>query len=131
VRTDLAANLLAALTAFAAGWAARFVLHYFRRRRPAGRVWRNPQRVKFSVVVADGPVDRYGNTSVHPAEFAAATELSSFLAQSLRADAARVSVSAAFPIGPALEQNLIVIGGPIQRRPKPRAERGSGVGHSV
>lgn len=111
--TDLAINLLAALIAFCTGFAVRALVHHFRSRRPAGRVWRNPRRASFSVVVADGPIDRYGNTSVHPAEFAAATEICSFLARAFRVPAPKVSVSNDFPIGPALEEDLIVIGGPI------------------
>ena len=113
---DLAINLLAALIAFVVGWMSRALYKYSRAVRPAARVWRVPNRGDFSIVVADGPLSDAKRPTIHPAEFAAATELSGYLTQTLRISVTRVRPSVNFPLDEALEGNLILIGGPVYNR---------------
>ncbi|MEU4392747.1 hypothetical protein [Kribbella sp. NPDC023855] len=113
---DLAINLLAAVIAFVAGWTLRTLYKYLRDVRPAVRMWRAAAGGDFSIVVADGPLSEKNRPTIHPAEFAAATELSGYLAQSLRINVTRVRASINFPLDEALEGNLILIGGPIHNQ---------------
>jgi hypothetical protein len=84
--------------------------------RPAARVWQAPNKGQFSIVVADGPLNEAKRPTIHPAEFAAATEVSGFLAQTLRVSVTRVRASVNFPMDESLEGNLILIGGPVYNR---------------
>ncbi|WP_433003694.1 hypothetical protein [Kribbella sp. CA-294648] len=113
---DLAINLLAAVIAFVAGWTLRALYKYVRDIRPAVRMWRAAAGSDFSIVVADGPLSEKNRPTIHPAEFAAATELSGYLAHSLRINVTRVRASINFPLDEALEGNLILIGGPIHNQ---------------
>jgi hypothetical protein len=109
---DLAINLLVALIAFVSEVALRHIIEFRRLKRPAGRVW----RVKSStvqVVVADGPLSSYGFPTIHPAEFAAATEISMFLQHGLNTSVGRVCSASAFPANDLLEETLVIIGGPV------------------
>lgn len=110
---DLGINLLAAIIAFSAGVASRALFRYLSSTRPASKVWRPPRHISWSVVVADGPLNAYGQPTVHPAEFAAATEIMSFLGRTFRAGTPHVSIANGYPLDAALERSLVVIGGPI------------------
>jgi hypothetical protein len=116
MREDLAINLLAALIAFVAGRTLRALYKYVRDVRPTVRMWRAGDRGDFSIAVADGPLSEQKRPTIHPAKFAAATELSGYLAQSLRINVTRVRASVNFPLDEALEGNLSLIGGPIHKR---------------
>jgi hypothetical protein len=116
VTSDLAINLLAALIAFVVGWMSRALYKYSRAVRPAARVWHAGNGGDYSIVVADGPLSETQHPTIHPAEFAAATELSGYLAQTLRISVSRVRASVDFPLDEALEGNLILIGGPLYNR---------------
>lgn len=115
---DLAINLLAALIAFVVGWVSRVLYKYVRDVRPAARLWRTGDSSDFSIVVADGPPSATSpdRPTIHPAEFAAATQLSGYLAKSLRINVTQVRVAKSFPVSEGIESNLIVIGGPIHNR---------------
>src|SRR5690348_16910141 len=113
--SDLLVNLLAALIAFSVGWLSRGAARVYGIRRPAAKVWRLPHRSAVSIVVADVQHNGEGPRNVaamHPAEFAAATEISAFLSKQFGCAVDAVCTSAQFQAD-SLGGNLIVIGGPI------------------
>lgn len=114
---DLLVNLVAATIAFCAGVLARSLGKQRRRRRPAARVWQLNSHLPTSIVTGEGPlidILEYKTPAVWPTAYAAATEISLYLAQTLGVRVDRVCTSNNFPRDKALEGNLIVIGGPVR-----------------
>jgi len=115
---DLAVNLLAALIGVTAGWLTREATRACFSRRPASKVWGLPRGATANIVVTDVSTPSEGARSIamlHPAEFAAATELSYFLSSSLSCHVKKVYTSRSFPDS-ALDENLVVIGGPVNNQ---------------
>jgi hypothetical protein len=115
---DLAINLLAALIGITTGWLTRGATRACFSRRPASKVWGLPRGTTANVIVTDVSPPSAGARSiamVHPAEFAAATELSYFLSSSLLCHVKKVYTSDSFPDS-VLDENLVVIGGPVNNR---------------
>ncbi|MEU7863286.1 hypothetical protein [Nonomuraea sp. NPDC049141] len=114
---DLAINLAASFIAFLAGWFFRTSVKRRRELRPASRVWKLNPSLPTSIVTGDGPVidvTDYMTQTVWPAEYAAATEVSLYLARVFGCRMDRICTAERFPKDKALEGNLIVIGGPVR-----------------
>lgn len=112
---DIIANLVSTLIAFSFGWSAQRWMRRTAFRRPSRKIWRIDQKRDTHIITADGPMidhDEY-TTVVYPVEYAAASEISSYLSRYLGLNIRDICVSRDFPRNHALEDNLIIIGGPI------------------
>ncbi|MGX9890017.1 hypothetical protein [Streptomyces sp. NPDC002276] len=109
---ELSINLASSLLAFAAGWLVRNLVHYYRTRKPAARLWRLDLKKKTVIVVGEsrGGSPRYAK--IPEPDALAAMNLRQFLAQDLRVHTATIVRAGAFDMAADAEVNLVVIGGP-------------------
>lgn len=112
---DLATNILASLCWVLLGVGGKFAFDWVKDTRPAARVWRLPRRASVSIVAADRPPAGGGLpvALVHPAEFAAATEIIESITRQFQCHVGRVSTASQFPKDRLVDSHLVVIGGPI------------------
>ncbi|MET8096555.1 hypothetical protein ABZV29_08775 [Streptomyces sp. NPDC005236] len=116
MRQDLAVNLVASLLAFGVGWLGRALVHYYRTRIPAARVWRldRGRRVVMVVGESGGPSSAY--PKIPETDALAAMNLRQFLSQDLGLHEAATVRAGAFAMAADAEENLVVIGGPVHNR---------------
>ncbi|MET8860857.1 hypothetical protein [Streptomyces sp. NPDC004579] len=113
MRQDLVVNLAASLLAFGVGWLGRALVHYYRTRMPAARVWRldRGRRVVMVVGESGGPTSAY--PKIPETDALAAMNLRQFLSQDLGLHEAATVRARAFAMASDAEENLVVIGGPV------------------
>ncbi|MGW3669436.1 hypothetical protein [Streptomyces sp. NPDC005141] len=112
MRQDLTVNLVASLLAFAVGWLGRALVHYYRTRMPAARVWRLDRDRRVVMVVGESGGASSAYPKIHEADALAAMNLRQFLSQDLRLHEAATVRARAFAMASDAEENLVVIGGP-------------------
>ena len=113
---DLATNILASLCWVLLGVGGKFAFDWVKDTRPAARVWRLPRRASVAIVAADRPPAGGAGRPValvHPAEFAAATEITESISRQFQCHVGRVSTASQFPQDRLVDSHLVVIGGPI------------------
>jgi hypothetical protein len=115
VTEDLATNILASLCWVLLGIGGKLAFDWVKDTRPAARVWRLPRRASVAIVAADRPPTGGGLpvALVHPAEFAAATEIIESITRQFQCHVGRVSTASQFPKDRLVDSHLVVIGGPI------------------
>ncbi|MGW1065122.1 hypothetical protein ACWD4F_11500 [Streptomyces aureus] len=109
---DLTVNLVASLLAFTVGWLGRALVHYYRTRLPAARVWRLDRDRRVVVIVGESGRATSAYPKLHEADALAAMNLRQFLSQDLRRHEALTVRARAFVMASDAEENLVVIGGP-------------------
>jgi hypothetical protein len=101
---------------FAVGWSGRKWTQHRQEVRPAARVWRIDAKIPVHIVTADPPVEDPEELTpiVYPAEYAAATELSLYLTQTLNCNIRHICAGTDFlnKKDDSIYENIVIIGGP-------------------
>jgi hypothetical protein len=98
---------------FIVGWSGRKWTRHRQDVRPAAKVWKIDPKIPIHIVMADPPNEDSTEFTpiVYPAEYAAATELSLYLARVFQCKIKHIGTSRDFS-DQAIGENVIVIGGP-------------------
>ncbi|MCT9079946.1 hypothetical protein [Streptomyces fulvoviolaceus] len=114
MRQELSVNLIASLLAFLVGWIGRNLVHHYRTRKPAARVWRLDRGRRVVMVVGESRSGSSRYPKIPEADALAAMNLRQSLSQDLRIHEAATVRASAFVMASDAEENLVVIGGPAQ-----------------
>lgn len=113
MQQDLTVNLVASLLAFLVGWLGRNLVHHYRTRQPAARVWRLDRSRRTVVIVSESGSASASFPKIPAADALAAMSLRQFLSQELRLHEVTTVRAGVFAMATDAEENLVVIGGPV------------------
>ena len=111
-------GVLSSAIFFLLGFATRSLYNYFLSRRPAMRVWKLARNAEVTIITASAKDrdDEEFTITVYPAEYTAATELAAFITGPLKCRVKKILAAADHPLDATLEDNMMVIGGPVHNR---------------
>ncbi|MFF3845662.1 hypothetical protein [Streptomyces sp. NPDC002328] len=113
MQQDLTVNLVASFLAFLVGWLGRNLVHHYRTRQPAARVWRLDRSRRTVVIVSESRNASASFPKIPAADALAAMSIRQFLSQELRLHEVTTVRAGVFAMASDAEENLVVIGGPV------------------